>query len=106
MYVRTASAERIASGGHVLGGLSSAWANQRFWMRPAPVAEAVTTNGAGDAATAGLVYGLWLGLEPDETARLAVVCAATLISGRPTTREAIATVDKDLAARVVQSAVV
>lgn len=106
MYVRTASAERIASGGQVLGRLSSAWANQRFWMRPAPVAEAVTTNGAGDAAAAGLVYGLWLGLEPEETARLAIACAATLISGRPTTRDAIATVDEALAARVVRRAVV
>jgi sugar/nucleoside kinase (ribokinase family) len=106
MYVRTAPAERIASGGQVLGSLSSAWANQRFWMRPVPVAEAVTTNGAGDAATSGLLYGLWLGLDPQETGRLAIACAATLISGRPTTRDAIARVDEALAARVVERAVV
>ncbi|MDQ1575847.1 MAG: hypothetical protein QOH55_997 [Microbacteriaceae bacterium] len=105
LYLRTGSAERIASGGQVLAGLSSGWANQRFWMRPAPLADTVTTNGAGDAATAGLLYGLWLGLDPAETGRLAIACAATLISGRATTRDAIAMVDQDLAARVSEYAI-
>lgn len=104
MYLRTAGSKRLSAGGAVLAGLSATWADRRLWQAPMLVAEAVTTNGAGDAATAGLLYGLWLALSPDETARLAGACAAALIAGRPTTRDAVASIDPELAARIARVA--
>jgi sugar/nucleoside kinase (ribokinase family) len=85
MFLRTAPAERLATGGSVLDALPTSWAGKSFWQRPFRVHEVVTTNGAGDAATAGLLFGLWSKLEPTEATRYAAACGAVIVSGRATT---------------------
>jgi sugar/nucleoside kinase (ribokinase family) len=57
----------------------------------------VTTNGAGDASTAGLLYGIAVGAGAEGTARLAAACSAALVSGRPTTRDTVLALLPDLA---------
>lgn len=48
---------------------------------PARPVDVVTTLGAGDAATAGLLHGLLSGLGPEESAELAACTAAALVGG-------------------------
>ena len=56
---------------------------------PVWVKTPVTTNGAGDASTAGLLYGIAAGAGPEGAARLAAACSAALVSGRATTRDTV-----------------
>ncbi len=49
------------------------------WRASAPAVEAVNTVGAGDAALAGLVWGLAEGAEGPELLRRAVACAASAV---------------------------
>ena len=52
----------------------------RLEIPAAPVSEVVDTNGAGDLFAAGFLYGMTNGLDPEESARLAALCAAEVIS--------------------------
>ena len=61
-------------------GLDEAWSGQEHFTPPPPV-EVRTTLAAGDAATAGLLYGLLTGLGARETLELAARTAADRISG-------------------------
>ncbi len=80
LLVRTAGAERLRRAGRVVAPLALAWADRELWVPAVPV-EAVSTTGAGDAATAGLLYGLSAGREPEDAAVLAVVAAARRVGG-------------------------
>lgn len=81
LVLRTAGRQRLLSGGPVLRALPPAWADREMWV-PALQVEVVNTIGAGDAATAGLLYGLLAGLEPEDAALAAAGAAAVKISGR------------------------
>jgi sugar/nucleoside kinase (ribokinase family) len=62
--------------------LGRAWAG-RAEFTPAPAVEVRTTLGAGDAATAGLLYGVLAGLDPPAALALAARTAATRVAGEP-----------------------
>lgn len=79
LLVRAAGAERLAGGGPVLRALGSEWANARVRVDPVPVARMGTTNGAGDAATGGLLAGLLRAAPPDAVAGMAAHVAAEWI---------------------------
>ena len=63
-------------------GSSSPTAEEEHFIAP-PAGVVRTTLGAGDAATAGLLYGLLEGLEPRATLELAARTAAARVSGAP-----------------------
>jgi len=52
----------------------------RFEVPAAPVERVVDTNGAGDLFAAGFLFGMTNGLDPEQSARLAGLCAAEVIS--------------------------
>jgi sugar/nucleoside kinase (ribokinase family) len=81
LLLRTAGAPRLRSGGPVLAALPRSWADRELWVPALPV-QVASTIGAGDAATAGLLYGLLAGLEPEDAALAAAGAAALKVSGR------------------------
>ena len=79
----TADATRLRDAGAVFARPATAeWAGQEHFTPPPPV-EVRTTLGAGDAATAGLLYGLLEDLDPREALELAARTAAARVSGEP-----------------------
>lgn len=97
LFMRTADAARLRTAGRALAGNAEAWANQRLHVPPLWKKTPVTTNGAGDATSAGLLYGLASGAGPGESAHLAAACSGALVSGRRTTPEVISEMYPDLA---------
>ena len=85
LRVRAGTAQRLAAGGRVLAPLAAGWAGAAFWQPSATVPTVVTTNGAGDACTAGLLVALARGAEPAAAAHLAIGAAAAVVAGRPVT---------------------
>lgn len=83
LLLRTGSAERLKNGGVVLNALSNEWVDATVWAPSHAITEMVTTNGAGDAASAGLIYGLVSGLSPKETAAIASLVASQWIQNLP-----------------------
>lgn len=77
----TAGAERLAAAGKLLARDAWAWADRLLWTVPEPVEEIVTTTGAGDASTAGLLAGIVRGLGPDECLALAGATARAVLTG-------------------------
>jgi sugar/nucleoside kinase (ribokinase family) len=89
MVLRTASAARLSQGGRMLAPLARRWADASLRVRPMAVAEVATTNGAGDASTAGLLFALSRGSTPTLAAHVAAATAATIIAGRRPTPAAM-----------------
>ncbi|SDZ57269.1 carbohydrate kinase family protein [Herbiconiux ginsengi] len=87
LLLRTASAERLQRGGRLLAPLASSWADTSLRVRPFLVERVVTTNGAGDASTAGLLFAVSRGASPTLAAHTAAAAAAAVISGRRPTAE-------------------
>ncbi|WP_368496589.1 carbohydrate kinase family protein [Herbiconiux sp. A18JL235] len=87
LLLRTASAARLAEGGRMLAPLADRWADVSLRVRPLTVTRVETTNGAGDASTAGLLFGIARGATPAVAAHLATAAAAAVISGRRPTPE-------------------
>jgi sugar/nucleoside kinase (ribokinase family) len=81
LYLKTASAERLRSGGKVLEPLAEMWADRTLMIAPLPVPHPVTTTGTGDASTAGLLYGLCAGATPEQALSLSVACSAAVMDG-------------------------
>jgi len=90
LLLRTAGTDRLARGGRMLAPLASEWADVSLRVRPAPLERVVTTNGAGDASTAGLLFALSNGASPTIAAHVASASAAAIISGRRPTPEVMA----------------
>ncbi len=90
LHLGTAGCARLAAGGRGLAGLAPAWADQRVVTAPAPVERVVTTNGAGDASTAGLLYGLTRGDAVADAAAWAGRFAALSIAGQRSGPEQLA----------------
>jgi sugar/nucleoside kinase (ribokinase family) len=97
LRLRTSSAKRLLAGGPVLAPLADTWADAAVTVSSLPVDNTVTTTGAGDASTAGLLYALTRGASPDQAAALAVACSAAVISGQSITPDNVITLDSHLA---------
>lgn len=79
--VRTADESRLRSGGRALETVAAQWADRTLVVPAVPVAAPVTTRGAGDASTAGLLYGLLVGCSLEDAATLAAATAASVVMG-------------------------
>jgi sugar/nucleoside kinase (ribokinase family) len=79
----TGDAARLATAGGLLEGRAR-WSGQEHFTSP-PAVEVRSTLGAGDAATAGLLFGLLEGLDPLGTLELAARTAAARVAGAPLT---------------------
>lgn len=90
LLLRTADAGRLAQGGRVLQSLGAEWADASVLVQAKECDEIATTNGAGDAATAGLLYGLAAGLSPTATGDIATTVAQRWIQQRELTAEDLA----------------
>jgi mannose-6-phosphate isomerase len=91
--LRAGSADRLAAAGRVLAPLAGRWAGAARWQAPIAVETVATTNGAGDACTAGLLAAIARGADPRSAALVAVGAAAAAVAGRrPTPDEVLARV--------------
>ncbi len=66
----------------MLAPLADSWADVALTVPAARLEHPRTTNGAGDASTAGLLWGLIRGGTPDQATALARACAAAVMSGK------------------------
>lgn len=90
MLLRTAGVDRLRRGGRMLAPLAERWADVTLVAPPVPAARFVSTNGAGDASTAGLLFAMTRGAAPELAAALAGASAAAIIGGsRPTPAEVV-----------------
>ncbi len=80
MCLVSAGRNRLAGGGRALRPMAGQWADQQVWA-PATTVEVVTTLGAGDAAAAGLLYGVLAGLGPIEGLLVGTTAAALRVGG-------------------------
>jgi sugar/nucleoside kinase (ribokinase family) len=88
-YAVSAGADRLAAAGAALSSVRSAWSSTAEWVPAAAPMRIVSTTGAGDALTAGLLYGLAQGTGIRRATRLAARFAAVNIEGkRPSAEEA------------------
>lgn len=81
LVMRTADARRLQNGGRVVAELADMWANQTLRIPALHVPNVRTTNGAGDASTAAILYALSRGLTPHDALRLATACSGAVVSG-------------------------
>ncbi len=81
LYLRTGSPDRFAHAGAALAALADDWANRSHHEPALSVAHVTTTNGAGDAGTAGLLYGIFSGASLADAARLATTASAAIVVG-------------------------
>jgi sugar/nucleoside kinase (ribokinase family) len=96
LYVRTASRDRLRQAGRGLSAVADEWADRSFHIPALWHQEPVTTKGAGDASTAGLLFGIVQGLSAEHAARWASACAAVVVSGGELSRDAVAAFVPDL----------
>lgn len=88
-YAISAGIDQLATAGTALASVRSRWSSTAEWVPAAAPERIVNTTGAGDAATAGLLYGLARGTGIRRATRLAARFAAAKIEGkRPSTEEA------------------
>jgi sugar/nucleoside kinase (ribokinase family) len=80
MHLFTAGEERLSSAGRCLSELAGSWANVEVYL-PAETTGSVVTAGAGDAATAGLLYGILTQSAAEEAASIAARAAALKVAG-------------------------
>lgn len=81
-YAACAGEDRLATAGTALSSVGSAWSSTADWIPPVAPRLVVRTTGAGDAATAGLLYGLAHGTGIRAAARLGAQFAAASIEGK------------------------
>jgi sugar/nucleoside kinase (ribokinase family) len=88
-FVVSAGVDRLAAAGAALSAVRSGWSSTSEWVLATAPQIVVSTTGAGDAATAGLLYGLAQGTDIRRASRLASRFAAAAIEGRrPSAEEA------------------
>ena len=78
----SAGRDRLAAAGAALASVRSTWSSTAEWVPAAEPRLVVSTTGAGDTATAGLLYGLAQGTGIRRATRLASRLAASAIEGR------------------------
>ena len=82
MVLRSADHGRVAGGGRVLGALGPVWDDAVVRIPANLDAVPVTSTGAGDAASAGLLFALLAGFEPMQAALLARATSNAVMAGR------------------------
>jgi sugar/nucleoside kinase (ribokinase family) len=88
-YAVSAGADRLAAAGTALSSVRSMWSSTAEWVPAVEPGLVLSTTGAGDAASAGLLYGLAQGTGIRRATRLAARFAAATIEGkRPSAEEA------------------
>ena len=97
LHLRTGSARRLRAGGAILAALADTWADHSVTTLPLWVEHPVTTNGAGDASTAGLLLAISRGAMPTAATTLAAVSAAVVIGGGRPTPAAVTALEPALA---------
>lgn len=96
LRIRASSADRLRAAGTALSPHAQAWADCDITMPPVASAHQ-TANGAGDASTAGLLFGITSGAPPGLSAALAASCAAAVMSGERPTPAVVTLLNPDLA---------
>jgi sugar/nucleoside kinase (ribokinase family) len=81
-YAVSADTDRLAAAGAALSSVRSTWNSRAEWVPAAEPRLVVSTTGAGDAASAGLLYGLAHGTGIRRATRLAARFAAAILEGR------------------------
>ncbi|MCL2787005.1 MAG: carbohydrate kinase family protein [Micrococcales bacterium] len=76
-----ADGARLRRAGDLLASLADQWAGARLSVPAREVVDLVTTLGAGDAATAGLLAALWRGLGPSQAGEMVAAVAACHLGG-------------------------
>lgn len=82
MCVRTADAERLRGAGRALSVQAEIWAGQSFRHDVAEIVEPVSTNGAGDASTAGFLAAVLDERVPRVAAEWAAAASRAVLEGR------------------------
>ncbi|UFU06805.1 PfkB family carbohydrate kinase [Ruania halotolerans] len=98
LTLRAGDHVRLRAGGAALAPLADAWASTSLHQRAVPLDRVVTTNGAGDAVSAALLYALSVELGPSRAATLMAAVAAAVVSGEDPGADAIARLCPELAA--------
>ena len=80
MYLLTASADRFCHAGRCFAERAADWADRELFL-PASVTRHPVTTGAGDAATAGLLYGVLSQASAGQAASIAQRYAAFKVEG-------------------------
>lgn len=96
LHLKTASEQRLTAGGDVLKTVAAEWADKSVTVSALPVQDAVTTTGAGDASSAGLLFGLMAGASPERSCALAVAAAAVSLTGERPTPASVCLLDPTL----------
>lgn len=92
VFVKTAAPERFRRGGAALAELADTWGSSELWQPPLPLTHWKSTNGAGDALTAGLLYSVWSGLSFSAAVKTAAATAAIRMQGDAASPESLALV--------------
>ena len=101
LHLRTASAARLRDGGSILAPLADSWSDRTLTLEPLSVDYPVTTNGAGDASTAGLLFAMTRRASLEQAAALATACSAVVISGGRATPAGVSSLNPTLASLFV-----
>ena len=80
MHLFTAGKERLSHAGRCLSERAGTWADRELYL-PASASGPLATTGAGDAATAGLLFGVLAGSGAEEAAAIASRAAALKVAG-------------------------
>jgi sugar/nucleoside kinase (ribokinase family) len=83
LVLRSGSVERLAKTGGPLAAQAEAWADAAIHYPAVRPRRIVSTNGAGDALSAGLLHAIGCGLRPQQAAMFASRAAAAKIAGDP-----------------------
>jgi sugar/nucleoside kinase (ribokinase family) len=81
MHLLTAGEERFSTAGRCLSECAGRWADHDLYL-PASATSHLATVGAGDAATAGLLFGVLAGTGAEEAAAIASRAAALKVAGQ------------------------
>ena len=82
MSVTTAHADRLGDAGRALASQAEVWADQSFRHDVDVIIKPVSTNGAGDASTAGFLAAVLMGREPRAAAEWASAASRAVLEGR------------------------
>lgn len=81
IVLRSADLDRLGRAGRVIEALDPCWAGRELWV-PALATQVTATNGAGDAATAGLLFGLLDRQGPEDALLSAAWCGRAKVMGQ------------------------
>ena len=85
IHLGAGAPSRLTAGGNALRALADRWGGARLHRPASPLRRQLTTNGAGDAATAGMLSAILREYSPERAATLAATTAAAVIQGDPIT---------------------